>query len=118
MMQATTDGARGPDGLEDAIRTFASRLARRLLLERLCGDGHPVLANENDLVEMASSRLQELMLCHPERARSATRAKVEAAVRRTAAERIARSDEDEDVKQEMLDRLRRVDLAHLFPVLN
>ena len=46
----------------DVFRIYACRLARRLYLQRKCGPDHPVLIIEYQLVEMASSRLAEIIL--------------------------------------------------------
>ena len=97
--------------------TLANRLARRILLGAL-PEGHPVRSNEDDLVEMAKSRLQELMLCHPGRSSSATRAGVEARIRRLATERVMRSDEDDASRCAAAALVQAMDLSDLFPVLN
>jgi hypothetical protein len=46
----------------DVFRVYACRLARRLYLQRKCEPGHPVLVIEHQLIEMALSRLAEIML--------------------------------------------------------
>lgn len=107
----------GPDGLEAAIRTLANRMARQLLTSRL-PKGHPVRDSEDDLVEMARSRLQELMLCHPARSSHATRKHTEGRIRGAAIEWVMRSDEDDHVKEALAGALMSADLADLFPSLN
>lgn len=117
-MQATHE-ARDliPEGFDDAVRTLANRLARRRLLCRLPA-GHPVLVNEEDLVEMAKSRLQELMMCHPGRARHSTRLLVERSIREAAVERAMRADSDYEDRADVVRDIMSMDLSDLFPVLN
>jgi hypothetical protein len=91
---------------EDAARILAHRLTRRAVLKRFCQEGHPVLAIEEDLIEMARSKLHEAVLsvltsespvlCE------AVRAAVRAAVRRGAAERAAGYEEDQSVRDEIV----------------
>lgn len=106
---------RVPSGMDEAVRTFANRIARKVLLERL-PDGHPVKANEENLVEMARSSLQELILCHPSRA--SLRPGLEGRIRRIARDRIELSDEDDEAKAAASVTVAFMDLSDLFPVVN
>lgn len=87
-----------------AVRTLASRLARRAHLRRFCSDGHPVLAIEESLIEMAVSKLHEFILSSYERDDiPSLRRYVEAAVRVYAAEKAVSYDEDESVRQAIVE---------------
>ena len=46
----------------DVFRVYACRLARKLYLQRKCEPDHPVLVIECQLIEMALSRLAEIIL--------------------------------------------------------
>ena len=99
------------------LRVYANRMARRMLLTRFCGDGHPVLEIEENLVQMARSRLQESLLIHfgdLER----IKLKVFFMVRKIARERIRTSDVDLDVKNSLLEELEAMSVEELFPLVH
>ncbi len=49
-------------GEPDALAVYARRRARMIFLRRRLEDGHPVLATESQLVDMARSKLMEALL--------------------------------------------------------
>ena len=58
----TKHGARIDHKSTDVFKVYSSRLARKLYLRRKCEPDHPVLVIECQLVEMALSRLAEIVL--------------------------------------------------------
>ena len=44
------------------VKVYATRLARLYFLQHACSDNHPVLVAEQQLIEMARSKLQESLL--------------------------------------------------------
>ncbi len=52
---------RGTD-IPNSVKTYATRLARLYFLQHACSDDHPVLIAEQQLIEMARSKLQESLL--------------------------------------------------------
>lgn len=46
----------------DILQTYSCRLARKIYLQEKCGNCHPVLETEGQLVEMALSKLTEFIL--------------------------------------------------------
>lgn len=96
-------GRLGPESGLTAVRTFAHRLTRRALLRRFCQSDHPVLAIEEDLVEMAKSKLHESILASftPEDIPK-LRPALEMAVKASAMEKVAGYDEDQNVKDEIV----------------
>ena len=96
---------RDAPGLQ-AVRVFTSRLARRAVLRRSCPSGHPVLAIEDDLIEMARSKLQEHMLSsYPEGVVPALREEIRSAMRLIARERVTKYGEDEPLRTELVDEV-------------
>ncbi len=85
---------------------FAIRLARRALLRRFCSADHPVLTIEEDLVEMARSKLQEHILSHylKEDAPGLEGA-VRALMRAAAVEKASKFAEDESVRMELVEEV-------------
>lgn len=98
----------------DAVKTFALRVARLLLLRRHCGADHPVLSTEEDLVQMARSRLQEYVLAHVPEVDEA-RASVDRAVRELATRKVLLDEEDVDRLDGLLEDLRAFPLDDIFP---
>jgi len=89
-----------------AVQVFASRLTRRALLRRFCPSDHPVLAIEEDLIEMARSKLQEHILAsYPRDDIPGLREAVHAAMRQTAVEKVTGYDEDETVREELVEEV-------------
>ena len=104
--------------LDQAVRTFGNRYARRMILRRSFGDSHPVLQVENNLVEMARSQLQEVILATLPNIPETTRGELVRSLRRAASERILASEEDEEVKEDMLTDVENEDFADLFHSLH
>ena len=100
----------------DLLQTYASRVARRMLLMRFCGEGHPVLAIEEDLIQMAKSRLQEFLLASFDSDRlDLVRPLLSSVVRKVAYSRIMASDADHEVKESLLEELQDMPMEDLLP---
>jgi hypothetical protein len=107
--------AAGRTALEDAVRTFALRIARKCFLQYWCSEDHPVLEVELCLVEMASSKLQEQLLIHYRRQElEALKVPLEAQIRLLARIRIGVWAEAEDVREDVLGALDR-EILNIFP---
>lgn len=104
--------------LDQAIRTFGKRFARRMILRRSFGESHPVLSIEDDLVEMARSQLQEVILATVPGAEDGLRDELVISLRRAAADRISDSTEEEDTKAQMLLDVAREDFDDLFHTMH
>ena len=103
-------------GSLEVLRTYAMRVARRMLLRRCCEEGHPVLAIEEDLVQMARSRLQEFLLAsYSPDDLAGVRPAVHQAVQRAASAWIVAADGDQDVKSSLLEQLDGLSEDDLVP---
>jgi hypothetical protein len=97
------------------LSTYACRIARRLLLKSKCEEGHPVLAIEDDLIEMAKARFQEfLLMTFPRDDLSLTRLSAIVAVKRVAASKIRTADIDVETKRKLLDELNDMPMDDLI----
>lgn len=100
----------------EAFRTFTRRLARLTLLRQFCQPEHPVLRIEEDLAEMARSKLQEQILLRVPASRiRRLRPALESMIRRSAAARILSADEEDHVKESALEALEGEGFDSLFP---
>jgi hypothetical protein len=81
--------------MEGLLKTYAKRLARKHVLKNLGPEGETVLETEEQLLEMALSRLREEMLCKEEKPDDG---KVAALIRREAAFLVGRYTEDDAVR--------------------
>ncbi len=100
----------------DIFRTFANRFARYKYLKHLCEDDHPVLIVESELVEIAKSKLQELVFTKISNdQRKVFKLLLESWIRAVAQERILGYDESDDVKEAVMISIQNESLASLFP---
>jgi hypothetical protein len=81
--------------MEGLLKTYAKRLARKHVLQNLGPDGRQVLETEEQLLEMALSRLREELFSKGDRPDDG---KVAALVRREAAFLVGRYTEDDTVR--------------------
>lgn len=98
-----------PTSLRSSVefRTFSKRFERLVYLRQKCEPTHTVLAVELELVEMARNKLIALISksCTTEN-REAVSAEIESTIRAIAVSNITDAEEDESVKEEMLDSIR------------
>lgn len=94
----------------DVFCIYASRFARRLYLQRKCGPDHPVLNIEHQLVEMALSRLIEIVL-----ATKANRYIVAEAIRVRAEVCVRDLVEDQDTRNSILNELAHMTHDEILP---
>lgn len=89
------------------FRTFSKRFERLTYLRQKCEPDHTVLAVELELVEMARNKLIALInnSC-PEDKREKVSAEIENAIRAIAISNITDAEEDETMKEEMLETVR------------
>lgn len=113
-MNVATDSAYDFGGI-DELHTYAHRVARRLLLKLSCHEGHQILLIEEDLIEMAKSRLQAFLLSSFPEDKGTMLLSVIIAVKRVAASRIINADVEKPVKQELLDQLYSLPMEDLIP---
>jgi hypothetical protein len=113
-MNVATDYAYDFGGI-DVLHTYACRVARRLLLRSSCEEDHPVLAIEEDLIEMAKARLQEFLLASFPDDPTIVRLSAIIAVKRVAASRIRAADIDQIVKRDLLGQLSEMSMEDLIP---
>jgi len=102
----------------ETLSTYACRVARRLLLKCNCEEGHPVLAIEDDLIEMAKARFQEFLLISFPDDLNTTRLSAIVAVKRVAASRIRAADLESDVENRLLNQLNDMPMDDLIPRFN
>ncbi len=102
-------------GSIDELRTYARRVARWLILRGSCGEGHPILTIEEDLIEMAKARLQEFLLGAFPDDSSVVRQTAIVAVKRVAASKIIASDQDTEIKKNLLTQLNEMSMEDLIP---
>jgi hypothetical protein len=95
----------------DVFKVYASRFARKLYLQRKCEPSHPVLEIENYLVEMALSRLNEIML-----ATKANRFIVTEAIRVRAEMCLRDLVEDQELKNSILNELSQMTHNEILPL--
>ena len=95
----------------DVFRIYASRFARRLYLQRKCESNHPVLVIEHQLIEMALSRLTEIML-----ATKANRFIVTEAIRVRAETCLRDLVEDQELKRSILNELLQMTHNEILPL--
>jgi hypothetical protein len=114
MNVASYDKAYDLGGVEE-LHTYACRIARKLLLQSSCEEGHPVLAIEEDLIEMAKARLQEFLLGAFPDDPAIVRSSAIVAVKRVAASKIRNSDVDTEVKRSLLQQLQEMSMEDLVP---
>lgn len=81
--------------MEGLLKTYAKRLARKHVLQNLGPDGKKVLETEEQLLEMALSRLREELLSKVERP---DEGRVAALVRKEASFLVGRYTEDDGVR--------------------
>jgi hypothetical protein len=99
----------------DVLRTYAYRVARRLLLKSSCEEDHPILAIEENLIEMAKARLQEFLLGSFPEDPKVVRLSAIIAVKRVAASKIRAADIDQEIKKELLGQLDDIPMGDLIP---
>lgn len=116
-MNVATDSAFDLGGV-DVLHTYACRVARRLLLKLSCDEEHPVLQIEENLIEMAKSRLQEFLLSAFPEDKSIVRLSAIIAVKRVAASKIIAADVDKSVKQGLLNQLYAIPMDDLVPSIH
>lgn len=95
------------------LQTYACRLARQLYLQKKCGNGHPVLETEGQLVEMALSQLTELLLkskIERDLIAEAIRVRAEISLRELVC------DETEDLRKSILIDLSEMTTEEIFPL--
>jgi hypothetical protein len=102
-------------GSVEELHTYARRIARWLLLKCSCEEGHPILAIEEDLIEMSKARLQEFLLGAFPEDPSIVRQTAIVAVKRVAASRIYAAEVDTEVKQNLLTQLQEMSMDDLIP---
>jgi hypothetical protein len=102
------------DALQESIRIYASRLARLCFLRHRCDDDHPVLLTEQELVEMARSRLQEQAVMRFGQDLEAKSYLLAATIRRLAAKWIVCTIDDEDERDVILTAIHQENVAAIF----
>lgn len=95
------------------IELYASRFARRCLLERMLPPDHPVLKVEHQLIDEAKKRLHEHLLQH-----KWSRVDLENQIRRHASNRIAFLTEDSSVLKIVVTDIWTKSLDEAFPDVN
>ncbi len=114
----TNDPLRGIRGTE-VVRVYACRIARRMLLSRNCEADHPVLLIEQDLIQMAQSKLQEFLLASfVDGDQEKVKTRVSDSIRKIAAAKIRSSEEDQDVKDALVHELYLMDSNDLLPPIH
>lgn len=102
------------DPFYESMRTYASRLARLCFLKQKCEQDHPVLLTEQELVEMAKSRLQEQAAIKFGASLESKAHILASSVRGIAAKWVACSLDDEDERESVLTAIHQDDVAGLF----
>lgn len=103
----------------DALRVFAQRLARLMYLRRVCEPDHPVLSVENELIEMAKSKLQEYIFVNvPANQTKMYGILIQSWIKSIALERAVSSDEDDSVKERVMEAIMAEDLSKLVPFVH
>lgn len=100
-------------GLLKPIELYATRFARKCLLEHLCPTGHSVLAVENQLVSEARNLLHQRLLTS-----KWCREKIEEQIRRRAIESIGRLTEDAFILETVTADIQNRSLDDAFPSVN
>jgi hypothetical protein len=100
----------------EIIHTYACRIARRLLLRLSCEIGHPVLSIEEDLVEMAQSRLQEYLITSNDPKIAKMSALI--LIKRIAASKILNADVDIEIKENLLEQINCLSIDDIIPQLH
>ncbi len=109
------DPLKGARGVE-VVRVYACRIARRMLLSRNCESDHPVLLIEQNLIQMAQSKLQEFLLASfPDGEQDRVKKRVSDSIRRIAANKIRSSEEDQEVKEGLIQELYSMSPNDLLP---
>lgn len=98
----------------EAVRTFALRVARLMIIRQHCQGDHPILSIEEDLVQMARSRLQEYILVSIPRD-AETRLAVSQAVLEVVSRRIQMDEEDPVRLSRIFEDLQSFPLDDIFP---
>lgn len=97
---------------------YATRVARRLLLARSCEADHPVLEVEENLIQMARSRLQEfLMVTFPGQFEK-VRPTVITMIRRMAINKIMDSEEREETKKALVEAVWTMPTEDIIPTIH
>ena len=99
--------------MNNIVRTYGSRIARRAILEKYCPDGHPVLEIENHLIEMAAASLAEAMV-----KQTSSLKDVILAVRKAAIAQIEEFDEEDSVKTSVLHDIVHMTDSEILPKFN
>ena len=103
----------------DMIRTFATRLARRCLLEKLCPVDHPIMIAELALVEMARSKLQEhIMITYDHEDYPCVVTQLQQMIREIAEKKIRGQVEEEAMSRQIIQAIRDENLDYLLPIVN
>lgn len=92
---------------------FATRFARKCLLEYLCPGGHPVLDVERKLLGDAQTKLHEHLLKV-----GWDRRRVESIIRKCAVEKLQDIVEDSAVKRSLIEIVQKKSLDEAFPEIN
>lgn len=101
------------------LKKYATRLARLCLIRCQCDEGHPVLATELHLVDMARSKLREELLSRsPMDVVQRMREDLEFEIRQTAKEYLCGMVVDAEVRDRASARIDDADLADLFVMAN
>jgi hypothetical protein len=98
----------------DPVKVYASRFARKCLLDRICSPDHPVLAVERRLIAEAKESLHTHLL-----ARSGwNRIDMESKIRKHASNRVASLAEDKLALDTVLSDIWAKSLDDAFPEIN
>jgi hypothetical protein len=97
---------------QEAVRVYARRFGRRMLMTKLCGSDqdHPAMVVESQLVEMALSSLMESIL-----ATNADNNLIVEGVRFWVADWLYHSVEDDEMRSNLLQELSAMDANTIVP---
>jgi len=101
-------GSRGP------IPTYAVRLARLHYLSHHFPNGHPVLDIERQLVQMAGAELREAALRLSRAGSGGIRAEIESRIRSASEGRLTVLVLDRDVRERLIEAVRKHDLSGIL----
>lgn len=101
--------------MERLLKTYATRLARKHVLKRVGASGLSVLETEEQLLEMAHSRLREELLGMDERLEDTVVAR---AIRKEAAVIVERYADDADVRATVRAEIEAMSDSEILPRLH
>jgi hypothetical protein len=105
--------------LTTLIKKYAERVARKHFIKIICGKNHSIFKTECNLVEMAQSRLQEMILVSYHNASINTvKPLVKNMIRSFAIKKINSYDDDKSIKDDAINSFMEEDLESVFEFSN